>query len=316
MAGAGTSTGETPSSSTRRTGAATSRQKNTRLKSVKVDTWGGWVWINMDPDSEPLQQYLEPASTMLGPFGTGQKMPLPVAPMACTSRCNWEDGAGGVQRELPRLRRRTPNSTGGEELVSWSRAEPWGTARLARPCRHSTRPAAKHRRSERRSRRHRRGRPRLLGGDAGLSDGGDQHDDHGHLHPSRETTGRRSCRPARPMRRVSAHLVASAKRDDAAPRRHLAGDRRGPPGRRRDRLARFPEQHHPAGRHLRSLLPRGGPNGPDPDSCIFEVYALERFPEGQEPKTEWVFRARSDRGEVAAGPEPGLSRTCPTSSAA
>ena len=23
--------------------------------------------------------------------------------------------------------------------------------------------------------------------------------------------------------------------------------------------------------------------------CIFESYALERFPEGQEPKTEWVY---------------------------
>ncbi len=30
------------------------------------------------------------------------------------------------------------------------------------------------------------------------------------------------------------------------------------------------------------------PNGDDPDSCIFEAYALERFPPGEEPKTEWV----------------------------
>ena len=30
------------------------------------------------------------------------------------------------------------------------------------------------------------------------------------------------------------------------------------------------------------------PNGDDPHSCIFEAYALERFPPGEEPKTEWV----------------------------
>src|SRR5579871_2915130 len=42
--------------------------ENTRLRSVKVDTWGGWVWINMDPDAEPLRSYLEPATTMVGPF--------------------------------------------------------------------------------------------------------------------------------------------------------------------------------------------------------------------------------------------------------
>ena len=34
---------------------------------------------------------------------------------------------------------------------------------------------------------------------------------------------------------------------------------------------------------------RARPHGHDPDSCIFEVYILEHFPEGQEPKTEWVY---------------------------
>jgi hypothetical protein len=36
-----------------------------------------------------------------------------------------------------------------------------------------------------------------------------------------------------------------------------------------------------------ALCYRARPNGHDPDSCIFEVFTLERFPEGQEPKTEW-----------------------------
>ena len=38
-----------------------------------------------------------------------------------------------------------------------------------------------------------------------------------------------------------------------------------------------------------ALCYRARPNGYDPNSCIFEVYVLERFPEGQEPKTEWVY---------------------------
>jgi len=42
--------------------------ENLHLKEVKVDTWGGWVWINMDPDSESLKDYLEPAVSMLNPF--------------------------------------------------------------------------------------------------------------------------------------------------------------------------------------------------------------------------------------------------------
>jgi len=38
------------------------------LTKVEVDTWGGWIWVNMDPDCEPLRDYLEPAASLLDPF--------------------------------------------------------------------------------------------------------------------------------------------------------------------------------------------------------------------------------------------------------
>ena len=38
------------------------------LQSVKVDSWGGWVFINMDPESESLEEFLEPARSMLDCF--------------------------------------------------------------------------------------------------------------------------------------------------------------------------------------------------------------------------------------------------------
>src|SRR5262249_34153919 len=37
-----------------------------------------------------------------------------------------------------------------------------------------------------------------------------------------------------------------------------------------------------------ALCYRARPNGTDPNSCIFEAYVIEQFPEGQAPKTEWV----------------------------
>lgn len=43
-------------------------EQNSGLKQVKVDTWGGWIWLNMDPECEPLRDYLEPAVTLLDPF--------------------------------------------------------------------------------------------------------------------------------------------------------------------------------------------------------------------------------------------------------
>ena len=38
-----------------------------------------------------------------------------------------------------------------------------------------------------------------------------------------------------------------------------------------------------------ALCYRTRPYKDDPNYCIFESYALERFPEGEEPKTEWVY---------------------------
>ena len=38
------------------------------LQAVKVGRWGGWVFINMDPESESLDQYLAPAKPFLDPF--------------------------------------------------------------------------------------------------------------------------------------------------------------------------------------------------------------------------------------------------------
>ncbi len=62
--------------------------ENTHLAAVNVDTWGGWIWINMDPAAQPLRQYLEPAATMLDPFR--------LQDMRCkwrkwlTFQCNWK----------------------------------------------------------------------------------------------------------------------------------------------------------------------------------------------------------------------------------
>ena len=38
------------------------------LQSVKTGTWGGFVWVNMDPDCEPLADYLAPIPEYLDPY--------------------------------------------------------------------------------------------------------------------------------------------------------------------------------------------------------------------------------------------------------
>ncbi|HEY0651033.1 aromatic ring-hydroxylating dioxygenase subunit alpha [Phenylobacterium sp.] len=38
------------------------------LRTVRVETWGGWVYVNMDPQAVPLADFLAPAKAMLDPF--------------------------------------------------------------------------------------------------------------------------------------------------------------------------------------------------------------------------------------------------------
>jgi nitrite reductase/ring-hydroxylating ferredoxin subunit len=38
------------------------------LQPVKVESWGGWIWINLDPGCESLRDFLEPAASVLEPF--------------------------------------------------------------------------------------------------------------------------------------------------------------------------------------------------------------------------------------------------------
>ena len=43
-------------------------EERTGLGKVHVDSWGGWLWINLDPDAAPLSNYLEPIPEMLDPY--------------------------------------------------------------------------------------------------------------------------------------------------------------------------------------------------------------------------------------------------------
>ena len=40
----------------------------TSLTPVQVDTWGGWIWINMDLQAGPLREWLEPIASLIDPF--------------------------------------------------------------------------------------------------------------------------------------------------------------------------------------------------------------------------------------------------------
>ncbi|TAL02240.1 MAG: aromatic ring-hydroxylating dioxygenase subunit alpha [Rhodospirillaceae bacterium] len=259
--------------------------ENLRLKEVKVGTWGGWVWINMDPNCQPLQDYLEPAVSMLDPFEFekmryGWRQWLYVA-------CNWKVALEAFN-ESYHVDGTHPQFTKWGSTMWWSKAE--------NNCGYHGRGAA-------------RGEPGSVQGgtaatgelmaaagqDPRLAAADYQNEIVRTLNAATTDTFVKAANrladelpPGTPFDQVNAHFMASAERDDAArgviwPKIDLA--------------------HMTAVGHDWHIFPntiilfgqtfalcyRARPNGYDPNSCIFEVYHMERFPEGQEPKTEWVY---------------------------
>lgn len=49
-------------------GCPTFDKKDLDLKELRVDSWGGFVFVNMDPDAEPLRDYLDPIPAFLDCF--------------------------------------------------------------------------------------------------------------------------------------------------------------------------------------------------------------------------------------------------------
>ena len=110
-----------------------------------------------------------------------------------------------------------------------------------------------------------------------------------------------------PPEDVHRHWLESARRDDAARGVIWPNDRRE--GRRRRLgLEIFPNMTILQG-NVFALCYRARPYGDSPHKCIFESYAIERFPEGQEPKTEWIYAEPTARRN-GAWCSPRTSRTC------
>ena len=62
--------------------------QETALVEVPCDTWGGFVWFNMNPDAEPLLEFLDPVAHHLDPYRF-EEFSI-VADMTIEWDCNWK----------------------------------------------------------------------------------------------------------------------------------------------------------------------------------------------------------------------------------
>jgi hypothetical protein len=241
------------------------------LKSVRAETWGGWVFVNLDPDAEPLAAWLGEAATTLAPFQL-DKMRYRWRKWLVMP-CNWKialeafnEGyhVGITHHQLAQF--------GGSHYFASATAGPHSMFGAANESGTLGANATKAAKVDVRRKLAEFYNYQKVGLDSLMTDS--------ILRAANRLV--EELPPETPPDEVVQQLMVMAVQDDAA------------------RGVQWPmitpEQYQAAGIdwHIfpnMVLLPmatnclgyRARPNGDDPDSCIFEVYHIERFPEGEAP---------------------------------
>jgi len=253
----------------------------TCLSEVKVDTWGGYIYVNMDPDCVPLEEWMGHAGYILSHFQL-DKMRYKWRQWAIYP-CNWKVAieaflepyhVAGTHTQLLAYgdyyaysRQYGLHSVSGYDTrdAKFQMSESSGTTRAGK------------------------------GDDPRVSTYELIRENYETVNysASTETLVKAASRLVdelpedTPPQEVIAHWMKSAKADDAA--RGVIWPEVPPEVMKEAGLAwgLWPNQNILHGVTF-ALCYRVRPYGDDPNKCIFESYALERFPEGEEPQTEWV----------------------------
>jgi nitrite reductase/ring-hydroxylating ferredoxin subunit len=257
--------------------------ERTRLGKVKVDTWGGWIWINLDPNAAPLREYLEPAASMLDPFEL-QNMRYRWRRWIVFD-CNWKVAMEAFD-EIYHVPGTHPEFTRFGTFVGWGK------------------PQGKH---------------SHIGYDAPkgmdenkaklrLGSGSDPRKSTAEMQlytweqVNTNTTKTLVDAAQRlvdelpegtPADKVLRHWLDSARRDDAArgviwPT--VAPEHVGKSGTAWQIFPNFQIGHAVNN----ALCYSARPYGYDPNKCIFEAVVYELFPKGGEPATEWEYLAKEN----------------------
>ena len=256
--------------------------ERTRLNAVKVDTWGGWIFINMDPNCVPLRQFLEPAASILDPFEFA-KMRYKWRQWVIFD-CNWKTAIEAFMEPYHVEGTHTQLLKYGQ-YYAYSKAHGLhGVSGFD-----ERDPSLKMKQSSTITRAGKGKDPRISTYEL-------QNEIYTTVNnaSTTETLVKAAKRlvdelpEGTPAADVIKHWLASARADDAA--RGVIWPTITPEQMSEAGLAWsiFPNMSILQGITF-ALCYRARPYGDNPHQCIFESYAIERYPEGGEPKTEWVY---------------------------
>lgn len=257
--------------------------ENTRLQQVKVDTWGGWLWINLDPDCEPLRSYLEPAASMLDPFEL-QNMRVRWRRWVVFD-CNWKVAAEAFN-EIYHVDVTHPEFTQFGEFRGWAKAQ-GRHSNIGYDAPKNVDP-------------NQQAKLRIGTGDARISTAQMQNFTWEQVNTNTTKTLVDAANrlvdelpEGTPPGEVLAHWLKRAREEDE--KRGVFWPKVDPAhvGKSGTAWQIFP--NFQIGHAVNNALCYTfKPCGYDPNKCYFEVAVYELFPKGEEPKTEWEYTPVGD----------------------
>jgi phenylpropionate dioxygenase-like ring-hydroxylating dioxygenase large terminal subunit len=261
----------------------------TSLTPVRVDTWGGFIYIDMREDGESLEDYLGDAGRVLSHFEF-EKMRYKWR-LWCVYPANWKTSIEAFME--PYHTTSTHHQlTAFAEFYAYSKQ--YGKHSVSgfdqrKSAENTTQGGSVSRAGK--------------GADPRISTYELAHENYTTINYSASTDTliaaasrlKDELPEGTPVADVMKHWMASAKADDAA--RGVAWPDIPPQVMAEAGLAwsLFPNQNILQGVTF-ALAYRSRPHPTDVDQCIFEAYALERYPEGEEPKTDWVYAEPNEAG--------------------
>jgi phenylpropionate dioxygenase-like ring-hydroxylating dioxygenase large terminal subunit len=249
------------------------------LQPVAIDTWGGWIWINMDPQCEPLRDYLQPAATMLDPFQLQN--------MRCRWRkwgvfdCNWKVALEAFN-ETYHVQTTHPEFNKYGTFRGWARAHgKHSNLGYEAPKGMDENQAAKLRVGTNDD-------PRISTAEMQVYTWEKANTNTTQTLVNAALRLKDELPAGTPAGDVLKHWLESARRDDAArgviwpavDPRHV-----GESGTAWQIFPNFQIGHAVNN----ALCYSARPYGDDPDKCIFEAAVYELYPAGEEPKPEWEY---------------------------
>ena len=253
------------------------------LGEVKVDSWGGWIWISLDPAAVPLREWLEPAASLLDPFQLENMRPR--WRKWIVFDCNWKVALEAFS-ETYHVSTTHPEFNAFGEFRGWARNHGLHTNIGYEAPIDMAENQAKLRVG--------------AGADARLSTAEMQDFTWENAQTNTTLTLVEAARRLKdelpegtPPADVLQHWLKSARADDAA--RGVVWPTVDPAHTAKSGTAWQVFPNFQIGHAVNNMLCYAArPYRADPDKCVFEAAVYELYPEGEAPATEWEYTAPHD----------------------